>query len=79
MTNNQNAITAPRPRSAEPVTGSSVEGVIELMVDVVAGLVVVVDVVAGLVVVVVVVVVVDVDCGAVGVTDDETISVEPSA
>lgn len=57
------------------MTGSSVDGVIELMFDVVLGLVVVVDVD-------VVVVVVDVDVvdgGAVGVTDDETTDVDPSA
>ena len=63
MTNNQNAITEPRPGSAEPVTGSTAGEVVELMFDVVLGLVVVVDV----------------DGGAVGVTDDETTDVDPSA
>jgi len=71
MTNNQNAITEPRPGSAEPVTGSTAGEVVELMFDVVLGL----DVVD---VVVVVVVDVVVDC-AVGVTDDETTDVDPSA
>ena len=63
MTNNQNAITEPRPGSAEPVTGSTAGEVVELMFDVVLGLVVVVDV----------------DGSAVGVTDDETTDVDPSA
>ena len=63
MTNNQNAITEPRPGSAEPVTGSTAGEVVELMFDVVLGLVVVVDV----------------DGGAVGVTGDETTDVDPSA
>ena len=66
MTNNQNAITEPRPGSAEPVTGSTAGEVVELMFDVVLGLVVVVDVDV-------------VDGGAVGVTDDETTDVDPSA
>jgi hypothetical protein len=64
--NNQNAITEPRPGSAEPVTGSTAGEVVELMFDVVLGLVVVVDVDV-------------VDGGAVGVTDDETTDVDPSA
>ena len=66
MTNNQNAITEPRPGSVEPVTGSTAGEVVELMFDVVLGLVVVVDVDV-------------VDGGAVGVTDDETTDVDPSA
>lgn len=64
--NNQNAITEPRPGSVEPVTGSTAGEVVELMFDVVLGLVVVVDVDV-------------VDGGAVGVTDDETTDVDPSA
>jgi hypothetical protein len=63
MTNNQKAITEPRPGSSEPVTGRTAGEVVELMFDVVVGLVVVVDV----------------DGGAVGVTDDETTDVDPSA
>ena len=71
MTNNQNAITEPRPVSAEPVTGSTAGEVVELMFDVVLGL----DVVDVVDVVVVVVVV----GSAVGVAEHETTDVDPSA